>query len=362
MAQLNQIKSIEDNIDLKKIDYYIPTENDEVLKPGVIKIVKALVTKWENIPESNLILKELKGGITNKLWKCKVDSASVLVRIYGNNTNIIIDRLKELRCFNSISKLGFAPTLYGRFNNGYVYDYINGRSLDKREMSLQQFVPKIARQLAKFHSMQVVGENQNPLLLKTLRNWLEKAPTFENVEKQKRFAEFKKEVNFDHFSKELDSLEKVLMATKSPVVFAHNDLLSGNVVTTTTNEIQFIDYEYCGYNYRGFDIANHFFEFCGFECELDLYPTESTQREFLKNYLHEYTKIEPTEEQVSAAYIEVQIFVLASHLWWGFWAFLQARYSDIDFDFFDYGLMRVRLYSKHKNYLFEKKFLKWIEN
>jgi len=198
--------------------------------------------------------------------------------------------LKELKCFNGVSKLGFGPLLYGRFNNGYIYDFIKGRSIDKKEMGLPQFMPKIANRLAKFHTINLPELNQAPALFRVLRNWLGNAPTFQNPDIQKRFMEFKKEVNFDNFFNELDILEQVLTATKSPVVFAHNDLLSGNILTTVTNEIEFIDYEYCANNFRGFDIANHFFEYCGFECELDLFPSENTQREFLKNYLLEYNK------------------------------------------------------------------------
>jgi len=50
-------------------------------------------------------------------------------------------------------------------------------------------------------------------------------------------------------------------------VLCHNDLLAGNILLTSKeinglleNRAVLIDYEYCMYNYRAFDIANHF---CG---------------------------------------------------------------------------------------------------
>lgn len=50
----------------------------------------------------------------------------------------------------------------------------------------------------------------------------------------------------------------------NPIVFAHNDLLLGNVIyTEKTNSVTFIDYEYAGYNYQAYDIGNHFTEFVG---------------------------------------------------------------------------------------------------
>lgn len=51
---------------------------------------------------------------------------------------------------------------------------------------------------------------------------------------------------------------------KSPVVFAHNDLLLGNVIyTADRNKISFIDFEYAAFNYQAYDIGNHFAEFAG---------------------------------------------------------------------------------------------------
>lgn len=63
---------------------------------------------------------------------------------------------------------------------------------------------------------------------------------------------------------EFNQLYNVLSNTASPVVFAHNDLLLGNIIYDDINEkITFIDYEYAACNYQAFDIGNHFAEFAG---------------------------------------------------------------------------------------------------
>ncbi|MCH86190.1 kinase superfamily protein, partial [Trifolium medium] len=46
-----------------------------------------------------------------------------------------------------------------------------------------------------------------------------------------------------------------------------------------------IDYEYASYNYRGFDIGNHFAEYAGFECDYSLYPNMNEQYHFFRHYL-----------------------------------------------------------------------------
>lgn len=77
-----------------------------------------------------------------------------------------------------------------------------------------------------------------------------------------------------------------LMKMKSPVVFCHNDMQEGNILLREDIEeptLVLIDFEYCSYNYRGFDIANHFIEWTydytkaehpHFSVHKDYYPSE----------------------------------------------------------------------------------------
>jgi ethanolamine kinase len=72
----------------------------------------------------------------------------------------------------------------------------------------------------------------------------------------------------------------------APVVFAHNDLLSGNFMLNDEEEkLYLIDFEYGSYNYRGFDIGNHFNEYAGYDCDYSLYPSKEEQYHFIKHYL-----------------------------------------------------------------------------
>lgn len=38
-----------------------------------------------------------------------------------------------------------------------------------------------------------------------------------------------------------------------------------------SDKLYFIDFEYGSYSYRGYDIANHFNEYAGFDCDYSLY-------------------------------------------------------------------------------------------
>lgn len=45
-------------------------------------------------------------------------------------------------------------------------------------------------------------------------------------------------------------------------------------------KLYFIDFEYGSYNYRGFDIGNHFNEYAGYECDYSLYISLALSRLF----------------------------------------------------------------------------------
>lgn len=67
-----------------------------------------------------------------------------------------------------------------------------------------------------------------------------------------------------NFLEEINQLKYKLDQLQSPIVFAHNDLLLGNVIyNCDKNCVTFIDYEYAHMNYQAFDIGNHFAEFQG---------------------------------------------------------------------------------------------------
>lgn len=107
------------------------------------------------------------------------------------------------------------------------------------------------------------------------------------------------------------------------------------------NALRFVDFEYGSYNYRGFDLANHFCECCGFECEWENFPTAEEQKRFGRAYLTAADGKTPTDEQVEALYTEVQPYIAASHFFWGIWALVQAKFSVVDFDYLGYGHERL---------------------
>lgn len=54
--------------------------------------------------------------------------------------------------------------------------------------------------------------------------------------------------------------------------------------------VHFIDYEYAVPAPAAFDIANHFAEWGGYDCDYGMMPTRSVRRQFLTEYVQSYSE------------------------------------------------------------------------
>ncbi|KAI9322602.1 kinase-like domain-containing protein [Dichotomocladium elegans] len=322
---------------------------------GAFSVVSAIFTSWQR---KDVKLVQCKDGITNQLVRVIhiPTDFSVLVRAFGRDSEIIIDRKQEIINIVTLSAQGLCPPLYARFRNGLVYGFIKGRVSTVDEMACPKTASWIARRLAEWHKVRLPHDQggktvPKQVLWQTMRRWVTKVPTkFKSAERQKKFnAHF----SVEKLASELESLISHLESLNSPVVFSHNDLLSGNVIyDDEKEEASFIDYEYGCYAFRGFDIGNHFNEYAGFDCDYSKYPEKKYQMQWFEWYLTEYNKKKPTQAELEHLYYEVEGFSLASHYYWGLWALIQAVISDIDFDYLSYAILRFSEYDRRKKTIF----------
>merc|ERR1711879_1081235 len=107
----------------------------------------------------------------------------------------------------------------------------------------------------------------------------------------------------------------------------HLDLLSGNILfNENENSVTFVDYEYCSYAYRGYDIANHFNEFAGFDCDFEKwYPKPKAQKTFLRSYFSEWKDLEINDNFLIHCIDIIDGFRALNHIYWGVWGIVQAK-------------------------------------
>lgn len=134
-------------------------------------------------------------GLTNKLIGCiHVDPQTseeevVLVRIYGNYSDLMVDRDAEKLNIAFLHKLGFAPALYATFKNGLAYEYVPGNTLKPTTLKEPKIWRLIAINMAKMHKFPLsIGDyDKEPMLKTSAKKYLDLIPdTFTDPIKQLR--------------------------------------------------------------------------------------------------------------------------------------------------------------------------------
>uniref|UniRef100_W5NE30 ethanolamine kinase n=2 Tax=Lepisosteus oculatus TaxID=7918 RepID=W5NE30_LEPOC len=331
------------------------TVDEHDFRAGAQKLIKELRPHWK---ETDVKMKLFTDGITNKLIGCYVGEVMedvVLVRIYGNKTELFVDRENEVKSFRVLHANKCAPHLYCTFNNGLCYEFMQGTALDPEHIRCPEMFRLIARQMAKYHTIHA----HNGWVPKS-NLWLKMGKYFSLVptefEDKTVNLRFKRDIpSPTQLKEEMAWMQNSLSDLGSPVVLCHNDLLCKNIIfNEKEGKVKFIDYEYTGYNHQAYDIGNHFNEFAGInDVDYSCYPDKSLQMEWLRAYLEAYKEYkthssEVSDKEVEVLYVQVNRFALASHFFWGLWALIQAKYSTIEFDFLGYAILRFYQYFKMK--------------
>lgn len=351
---------------------------------------RCLGGSWAKCSADKFSVEYLHGGMTNYLYLCSLDDdivtedeepRKVLIRIYGS----VVDqkhRFYEGVIFTLLSERGYGPETFGVFYAGRIEEFIPHRHLFRYEMGSPDISKLIARRTAEYHCIKL-PLNKNPTFLwESTQKYLEmcKGVVFEDEEDQKLYKSIKKVLDFES---EYIWLKEMLLNLQSPVVFCHNDLHEGNMLyindgNGSKTDIKLIDFDYSSYNYRGYDIANHFNEFIyeytlgddcgdGFIVNSDDYPSLHQQELFATEYiatLDSFRKKSMEADYDSKKFAkviskctvdgllhEVNRFCLGSHFMWGLWSIVQQQVSKIDFQYLKYGKARFDEYARKKKEL-----------
>ncbi|XP_045728185.1 choline/ethanolamine kinase isoform X1 [Mirounga angustirostris] len=223
---------------------------------------------------------------------------------------------------------------------------------------------EIATKMARFHGMEMPFTKEPHWLFGTMERYLKQIqdlpPT--GLPQMNLLETYS-------LKDEMGNLRKLLDSTPSPVVFCHNDIQEGNILLLSepenTDRLMLVDFEYSSYNYRGFDIGNHFCEWVYdytheewpfYKAQPADYPTRGQQLHFIRHYLAEVKKGETISQEEQRKLeedmlVEANRYALASHFFWGLWSILQASMSTIEFGYLEYAQSRFQFYFQQKGQL-----------
>ena len=403
-------------------------DNGDGMEPGLraeaLRRARGFLSgTWKEIDENKIIIRKISGGLSNYLYMCELpndvatkpgETRQAMLRIYGeilkeNSDSLVIDTV----IFALLAERGFGPKLYGVFQGGRLEQYVaHSRCLRCHELSIPTISVKIAQKLALFHSLRMPLNKEPKFMIDMTQRLLDASeaiiwPAGRDSPPKPALALVAEKWDLQReWKRLLEILEKV----PSEVVFCHNDVQEGNLLlveklagaprrisSTSPLEslaeadppaeesvhlpvIQPIDFEYCAYNFRGYDFGNHFLEWCydyhvyefpWYKENLDDYPTKDQQLLFIKTYLKSRHKNllklqrqrlqesglnEPKldsgigmpnfdlEAEAEKLYREANVYGLLSHFMWALWSFKQDTISRITFAYNEYGILRLEHY------------------
>ncbi|MCX6371476.1 MAG: phosphotransferase family protein [Actinobacteria bacterium] len=270
---------------------------------------------------------ELGGGITNRNYLVTVDGEAgapgvgrFVLRIPGEGTETFIDRTRELVNHAAAAAAGVAPPLLHVIQPGdcTIVPFITGETMHPESLAGHaDRLEKVVGAMRTYHEKAVFAEEVR--LFDMVRNYLRMAAQVNAPRPEET----------DWMLEQGRLIEAAMERDQPAFTACHNDLLSENFILAPDGKMWVIDWEYGGMNDPYFDLG----DFC---VEHPLSVDEE------KLVLTAYCG--GMDEH---RYARMQLHKLIADLWWSIWAMIQASMSTLDFDFYEYGMNRIRRFQSN---------------
>lgn len=290
----------------------------------------------------------ITSGITNTVSKI-IDSSDPSKRfIYKEYDSLTPDHDEEIKKILEITSdpksIGLiCVDILSYSQTSRMERFIEGYSLTAEYiLSNKNYLKYIAFKMSKFHQLQPKNAKGQSIFVNIKSFMFD----IQNTVARKMILDY------------LALVQKYANITYNSLVFCHNDLLPGNIMQIRSpylidheSNICFIDLEYSGYNYRGYDIAN-------FLNELNIpFGKNKAMNTFIKYYLVG-NSIKPKSENKKKLANEILLFRPLSYLYWGLWGLDQLkqekRKNVQKFDYKGYSFDKLKLFSNMTGLPFSK--------
>jgi thiamine kinase-like enzyme len=253
---------------------------------------------------------ELAGGLTNRNYKVTTGDEAYVVRVSGPGSGALaIDRDNEYR--NSVvaaeSGVGAPVVEYLPEDSVLVIGFLEGTTFHDGDFARPGAIDRVAEACRRLHGG---GRFVNDFDMFDIQAGYLRLV----LDRGYRLPE-----DYLGFADQVTRLRGALAARAEATVACNNDLLAGNFIDDGSR-IHLIDYEYSGNNDPCFELGNIWSE-----CHLDDDQLEHLVTAYYGRHL---------VNRVARARLQG----LMSQYGWTLWASIQEATSDIDFDFWPWGL------------------------
>ena len=258
---------------------------------------------------------ELSGGLTNRNFLVQTPDEKYVARVSSNSSSLLsIDRGSEF--INSTiagkGKVGAEVLDYLPGEGLLLISYIKGKTYGAEDVGAN--LKRIAASLRSLHVLDSFDHEFNMFT------------TQKNYQKIVQEQGFRLPEGYLDFGSKVDEIKRAMSVLFEGLVPCNNDLLPGNFIDDG-QKIWLIDYEYSGNNDACFEIGNVWAE--------AFLPIDALE-ELVSAYYGEYRP-----DKVARAWL----WALMAKYGWTLWASIQSSVSDLDFDFWEWGMSKYDLAS-----------------
>ena len=258
---------------------------------------------------------ELSGGLTNRNFLVQTPGEKYVARVSSNSSSLLsIDRGSEF--INSTiagkGKVGAEVLDYLPGEGLLLISYIKGKTYGAEDVGAN--LKRIATSLRTLHALDSFDHEFNMFT------------TQKNYQAIVQEQGFRLPEGYLDFGSKVDEIKRAMSVLFEGLVPCNNDLLPGNFIDDG-QKIWLIDYEYSGNNDACFEIGNVWAE--------AFLPIDALEV-LVSAYYGEYRP-----DKVARAWL----WALMAKYGWTLWASIQSSVSDLDFDFWEWGMSKYDLAS-----------------
>lgn len=253
---------------------------------------------------------ELSGGLTNINLKVSTPTGDYVARISSNKSSLLsIDRQAEFENSKIAAQIGIGAPIYDFLPDFglLVIGYLEGKTFTASDVATN--LARVAKSVKKLHSAKPFVRDFD--MFEIQQNYL-------NIVTQRGF---KLPEKYQDYAEHLNQMKAALAVLDEGKVSCNNDLLAANFIDDG-DQIWLIDYEYSGNNDACFELGNIYSE------------SELSYEQLVELVDNYYGKHRP--EKVARAWL----FALLARYGWSLWASIQNSISEIDFDFWAWGMQK----------------------
>ncbi|HKW58565.1 MAG TPA: choline/ethanolamine kinase family protein [Candidatus Dormibacteraeota bacterium] len=250
----------------------------------------------------------LSGGLTNENYLVEADGQRYVMRLPGRSTELLsIDRGNEVYNTKAAATTGIGPRVLEHVPgiDVMVLEFVPGPTMSAKTLHSPEMAARMAKSFHRLHSAPRFLQDFNMfrLIEYYLRIVDEHAVTIP--------------ADYRDWLPTVGEIERAVGAAALEQAPCHNDLLCENFIDDGT-ALRIVDYELSGNNDPCFDLGN-----TAQEAEFD---------QDLRAALCEAYFGGPEPRQLA----RMNLFALMSDVGWTLWGAIQAKISEVDFDFVGY--------------------------